>query len=79
MAEEEDNELTELDPLPNDPYPWAADADERRRAFVLDRLPVGEVEPQMIVGVLDEIYKWLRDGTAPAADGRKPVHLRPVR
>jgi hypothetical protein len=77
MDDEEDTRNdAEFEPLADDPYPWAADDDECRRAFVLDNLAAaGEVPPEMIVGLLDEIYKWLRDGTAPSP---KPKHLRPV-
>jgi hypothetical protein len=79
MVDEEYTENdAEFEPLADDPYPWAADDDERRRAFVLDNLAaVGEVPPEMVVGLLDEIYKWLRDGTAPSPNA-KPKHLRPV-
>ncbi len=78
--EENEDELEagedELEPLgPDDPYPWATDDDERRRAFVLERLTIDGAVPTL--SVLAEIDAWLKDGTLPAPDSSK--RLRPVK
>jgi hypothetical protein len=78
--EESDDDIEEseddLDPLgPDDPYPWAADDDERRRAFVLERLTLDGAVPTL--SVLAEIHAWLKEGASLAADSRK--RLRPVK
>jgi hypothetical protein len=66
----------ELEPLgPDDPYPWASDDDERRRAFVLERLTLDGAVPTL--SVLAEIHAWLKQGTLAAADSS--TRLRPVK
>lgn len=71
-----DEEEVELEPLAPDAYPWAANDDERRRAFVLERLTLDGAVPSL--AVLEETNNWLKHGMPPS-DGKQPKHLRPVK
>jgi len=71
-----DEEEVELEPLAPDPYPWAVNDDERRRAFVLERLTLDGAVPSL--AVLEETNNWLKNGMPPP-DGKQPKHLRPVK
>lgn len=42
---------------------WSEDADEHRRAFIIDRMADAEIDGQVLVWNMDAVFKWLKDGT----------------
>jgi hypothetical protein len=43
-------------------YPWAADAEERCRTFVFDRIGSPDIDGAVLVDNMDRVYQWVRFG-----------------
>lgn len=55
-------EAYEVEIEPGD-YPWAADEDEERRAFIIER--VGIAGEGWAIDYLQEVFDWLKTGRVP--------------
>lgn len=56
---------TEVEIVPED-YPWAQDADERRRSFVFESMASPEIDGGILLKNMDAIVQWLKTGALPA-------------
>ena len=68
QAEEED---LECEVIP-DPYPWAGNADEARRAYIISHMADGDIAGDVLVKNMELVFQWMKDGSLPQAPRSRP-------
>lgn len=48
------------------PYFWTKDADELRRAFIIDVMSDADIAGEVLVANMQHVFDWLKDGKCPA-------------
>ena len=66
-GEDDDGEL-EIDVLTDGPEAlctWTTDPDEHRRAYIIPLMADANIDGRILVGNMDLVYQWLKNGTVP--------------